>query len=242
MFSGVWSSVGHEQWWAMLISIEGLLKYDQGLIIGELLMVNFCQPSHEFIFGVGIDLISKLTILTLVIYQVRTRMWFWSLLFPQEFKHLNEDTRVKFIEHFARRSWSPTQVKTRGEHNSKWSKDWSVKPWNTEDLNRRCRSSRVKHPYLIREKNDVKDPHAVLQKLKKMREASESKTEVRWARIGPGRPAQLILGIIRSPLWPRNPFGLFIVLVQRATHWTIRHLPSRSREERDTIPERRGSR
>jgi hypothetical protein len=38
--------------------------------------VNFRQPSHEFTFGVGIDLISKLTILTLMIHQVRTRMWF----------------------------------------------------------------------------------------------------------------------------------------------------------------------
>jgi hypothetical protein len=44
--------------------------------MGELLTVNFCQPSHEFTFSVGIDLISKLTILTLMIYQVHTRMWF----------------------------------------------------------------------------------------------------------------------------------------------------------------------
>jgi hypothetical protein len=32
-----------------------------------LLMVNFRQPNHEFTFGVDIDLISKLTILTLMI-------------------------------------------------------------------------------------------------------------------------------------------------------------------------------
>jgi hypothetical protein len=44
--------------------------------MGELLTVNFRQPSHEFTFDVGIDLISKLTILTLRIYKVRTRMWF----------------------------------------------------------------------------------------------------------------------------------------------------------------------
>jgi CO dehydrogenase/acetyl-CoA synthase alpha subunit len=41
---------------------------------GRMLTVNFRQPSHEFTFGVGIDLISKLTILTLMIYQVHTRM------------------------------------------------------------------------------------------------------------------------------------------------------------------------
>jgi hypothetical protein len=39
-----------------------------------LLTVNFRQSSHDFIFSVGIDLISKLTILTLIICHVRTRM------------------------------------------------------------------------------------------------------------------------------------------------------------------------
>jgi hypothetical protein len=41
-----------------------------------MLTVNLRQPSHEFTFGVGIDLISKLTILTLIICHVRTRMWY----------------------------------------------------------------------------------------------------------------------------------------------------------------------
>jgi hypothetical protein len=44
--------------------------------MGEMLTVNFCQPSHEFTFGVGIDLISKLTTLILIICKVLTRMWF----------------------------------------------------------------------------------------------------------------------------------------------------------------------
>jgi hypothetical protein len=46
-----------------------------------MLTVNLRQPSHEFTFGVGIDLISKLTILTLIICHVRTRMWYLDLLF-----------------------------------------------------------------------------------------------------------------------------------------------------------------
>jgi hypothetical protein len=37
-----------------------------------------------------------------------------------------------------RRSWSPAQVNTRGEHDSKWPKDHNVKEQNFEDLNRRC--------------------------------------------------------------------------------------------------------
>jgi hypothetical protein len=76
MFSCLWSTAGFEQWRATLISIEGLLKDEQGLSMGELLTVNFRQPSHEFTFGVGIDLISKLTIQILMIYKVRIRMWF----------------------------------------------------------------------------------------------------------------------------------------------------------------------
>jgi hypothetical protein len=62
-------------------------------------------------------------------------------------------------------------------------------------------------------------------------------TGPRWAQAG--RP---------NPFWA--PFTasfdyttlrLFIVPVPRATDYTIHHSPPRSREERDTIPDRRGS-
>jgi hypothetical protein len=55
MFSRVWSSAGYKQWKATLIFIEGLLEDEQGLSMGEMLTVNFRQPSHEFTFNVGID-------------------------------------------------------------------------------------------------------------------------------------------------------------------------------------------
>jgi hypothetical protein len=41
-----------------MISIEGLLEDEQGLSMGEMLTVKFRQPSHEFIFGVGMSFIS----------------------------------------------------------------------------------------------------------------------------------------------------------------------------------------
>jgi hypothetical protein len=41
-----------------MISIEGLLKDKQGLSMGEMLTVNFRQPSHEFTFRVGMNFIS----------------------------------------------------------------------------------------------------------------------------------------------------------------------------------------
>jgi hypothetical protein len=41
----------------MLIAIEKLLEDEQGLSMGEMLTVNFRQPSYEFTFNVGIDLL-----------------------------------------------------------------------------------------------------------------------------------------------------------------------------------------
>jgi hypothetical protein len=48
----------------MMISIEGLLKDEQGLSMGEMLKVKFHQPSHEFTFGVGMNFISYPLVLT----------------------------------------------------------------------------------------------------------------------------------------------------------------------------------
>jgi hypothetical protein len=41
----------------MMISIEGLLKDEQGLSMGEMLTVKIRQRSHEFTFGVGMSFI-----------------------------------------------------------------------------------------------------------------------------------------------------------------------------------------
>jgi hypothetical protein len=47
-----------------MISIEGLLEDEQGLSMGEMLTVKFCQPRHEFTFGVGITFVSYPLVLT----------------------------------------------------------------------------------------------------------------------------------------------------------------------------------
>jgi hypothetical protein len=47
-----------------MISIEGLLEDEQGLSMGEMSMVKFRQPSHEFTFGVGMNFISYPLVLT----------------------------------------------------------------------------------------------------------------------------------------------------------------------------------
>jgi hypothetical protein len=51
----------------MMISIEGLLEDEQGLSMGELLMVKFRQPSHEFTLGVDMSFILYPLVLTLVV-------------------------------------------------------------------------------------------------------------------------------------------------------------------------------
>jgi hypothetical protein len=57
-----------------MISIEGLLEDKQGLSMGEMLIVKFRQPSHEFTFGVGITFISYPLVLTPLVYQVHSCM------------------------------------------------------------------------------------------------------------------------------------------------------------------------
>jgi hypothetical protein len=47
-----------------MISIEGLLEDEHGFSMGEMLTVKFRQPSHEFIFGVGMNFISYRLVLT----------------------------------------------------------------------------------------------------------------------------------------------------------------------------------
>jgi hypothetical protein len=47
-----------------MITIKGLLEDEQGLSMGEMLMVKFRQPSDEFTFGVGMTFISYPLVLT----------------------------------------------------------------------------------------------------------------------------------------------------------------------------------
>jgi hypothetical protein len=49
-----------QHWKATLISLlseDYLLEDEQGLSMGEMLTVNFRQPSYEFTFNVGVDLL-----------------------------------------------------------------------------------------------------------------------------------------------------------------------------------------
>jgi hypothetical protein len=68
-----------------MISIEGLLKDEQGLSMGEMLMVKFRQPSHEFTFGVGITFIPYPLVLPPWYNKFIRACRFWSLMFMQSF-------------------------------------------------------------------------------------------------------------------------------------------------------------
>jgi hypothetical protein len=67
MFSHVLSSAKLKHCLETMISIEGLLEDEQGLIMGEMLMVKIRQPSHEFTIGVGMSFIPYPLVLTPVV-------------------------------------------------------------------------------------------------------------------------------------------------------------------------------
>jgi hypothetical protein len=68
-----------------MISNEGLLHDEQGLSMVEKLMVKFRQPSHEFTFGVGMNLMSYPLVLTPWYNKSVCACRFWSLVFMQDF-------------------------------------------------------------------------------------------------------------------------------------------------------------
>jgi hypothetical protein len=49
-------NIGRQRWFCFL-SEDYLLDDEQGLSMGEMLTVNFRQPSYEFTFNVGLDLL-----------------------------------------------------------------------------------------------------------------------------------------------------------------------------------------
>jgi hypothetical protein len=49
-------NIGRQRWFSFL-SEDYLLEDEQGLSMGEMLTVNFRQPSYEFTFNVGVDLL-----------------------------------------------------------------------------------------------------------------------------------------------------------------------------------------
>jgi hypothetical protein len=66
-----------------MVSIESLLEDEQGLSMGEMLMVKFCHPSHELTFGVGMNFISYPLVLRYNMFVCACR--FCSLVFMHDF-------------------------------------------------------------------------------------------------------------------------------------------------------------
>jgi hypothetical protein len=55
------------------------------VLVGWLLTVNFCRPSHEFTFRVGMNFISYTLVLPPWYNKFVRACRFWSLMFMQEF-------------------------------------------------------------------------------------------------------------------------------------------------------------
>jgi hypothetical protein len=175
-------------------------------------------------------------------------MWFLEYVVYAEFKHLNG-----LLGRVYRALYEKT-TKPDTSQDTKWTwlqmtEVWSMKLWNSKDLNRRCGSSHAKYLYPNHGENDVKDPYEVWQIFKKVREAL-------WKRMGPnraekglGRPAHadrptpfwgrfvmpfdLDKLIYRPCLWrPPHPF------IGEPPNWGIYTKGSRRRCESLTLPRR----
>jgi hypothetical protein len=140
-----------------------------------------------------------------------------------------------------RGSWSPTQVNTRGKHDSKWPKDHNVKAKNSGDLNSRCWSLRDKEPYLNCGEDDVKGPHAEESKSTIDREASGSETGPNraWAGrprpAGPGRPVWPVSSPVLAPLWHRC-LSINCLRLRQSPHPSIHRNSAKPRRERRWPP------
>jgi hypothetical protein len=115
---------------------------------------------------------------------------------------------------------------------------------NSEDLVRKVSNLAGQEASSNSDRNWRQGPHAEGGRIKKTRELTPGQGGRRLGRNGPrpagsDRPAQPISEPSRPPF--DLVAGLFIDPRPRATHQFIRHRPPRSREERDTILERRGS-
>jgi hypothetical protein len=91
-----------------------------------------------------------------------------------------------------------------------------MKPYNSRDLNKICKSLRDKYPNLNCGENNVKGPHAEGCKSKIAWEASGRKTGVKWAKMGLGRLAQASRP---SPFraWIAAPFYLVVPRALRSS-------------------------
>jgi hypothetical protein len=92
----------------------------------------------------------------------------------------------------------PTQVNTRGEHDSKCPKDHNVKAQNSRDLNGRCWTLRDKELYLNHGEDDVKGPHAEGSKSTIDREVLGSETGPNRAETGLGWSARPVSGLVHD--------------------------------------------
>jgi hypothetical protein len=142
--------------------------------------------------------------------------------------------RDKFIKHFRRRLRSPTQVKTRDEHDSKRPEDQSMKLWNSEHLNKKCGSSHAKYPYPNRGKTSSRT-HKKWHKFKEAREAMCRKAGPNQAENGLDWSAEPILGSIRAPLFPRCS-SINCLCLRRPPYPSIHHHSAkpRSKHRRET--------
>jgi hypothetical protein len=131
---------------------------------GSVLMVNFRQLRLLVIHWFRLWFGTNPPLGILMMLQVHTCTTILEVVVYARNLRWRRDFRDKFTKHFGRRSWSPTRVKTRDEHDSKWPEDRSVNVQVFWYSNRKQQSLYSKDSSLNREGNDVKGPHASAHK------------------------------------------------------------------------------
>jgi hypothetical protein len=160
MFSRVWSSARFKQWRTTMISIEDLLEDEQDLSMGEMLTVNFRQPSHEFTFGVGMSFISYTLVLTPWYNKFVCACRFWSLVFMQDFSDESKTFGISSLS----TSWQDLEARFKSSNEVNMTprspRTRPEKMKNSRDPDRKCRILRDKELHLNRRETSVKGPHA----------------------------------------------------------------------------------
>jgi hypothetical protein len=170
-------------------------------------------------------------------------MSFWSLVFMQGFDVESKTSEISSSSTLWQDLEAPyIQVMQWSKLDSKKPGTKPEKMTNSEDLSRKVLNLAGQGATSNSERNWWQGP--TCRKGKDLEDSGTDTTRMRQA-TGPGWAQAGRPGPFQGPVAP-SPFDLATIRAiyspgSRATDRSIRHRPPRSREERDTIPERRGS-
>jgi hypothetical protein len=191
-----------------MIFIEGLLEDEQGLSMGDMLTVKFCQPSHEFTFGVDMSFILYPLVLNPWCNKFIRACRFWSLVFMQGFDVESKTFGISSSSTLWQGPASPVQV-------MQWSKLDYKKPRDQTREDDKLRGPIQKSVESCGTRSYVQLGEKLMTRAHMQKGEGSRRLENRrhpkeagnQAGVGPGRSAQPITGPRGLPLWPSHHSG-----------------------------------